>query len=105
MSVLGTLNGVGTSISALGRAAGPAVIGAAFSYGVKRGYMIIPWFLLSVLALASIIPAYWIVEQEGPRRDEIDKDEIEQGEEQQEEESPVNGYGTIDVSRDGRKST
>lgn len=68
LTVLGTLNGIGTSVSALGRAAGPALIGAAFSYGVKRGYVILPWWLLSALALWSVVPAFWIVEQDGPSR-------------------------------------
>ncbi|KAJ5713810.1 glutamate carboxypeptidase [Penicillium malachiteum] len=95
MSVLGTLNGVGTSVSALGRAAGPAVIGAAFSYGIKRGYVIIPWWLLSALALVSIAPAFWIVEQDGPHRDQV-----EEVEESRDSES-ASGYGAVDVSREG----
>ncbi|KAJ6036494.1 MFS transporter [Penicillium herquei] len=93
MSVLGTLNGVGTSVSALGRAAGPAVIGAAFSYGIKRGYVIIPWWLLSALALVSIAPAFWIVEQDGPHRDQVE--EVEESRES------AGGYGAVDASREG----
>ncbi|KAJ5545881.1 MFS transporter [Penicillium frequentans] len=96
MSVLGTLNGVSTSVSALGRAAGPAIIGSAFSYGVKRGYVIIPWWLLSALALWSVVPAFWIVEQEGPHRDVVVEEEET---EQDEQEVSVGGYGALGVSK------
>ncbi|KAF5015300.1 hypothetical protein F66182_13416, partial [Fusarium sp. NRRL 66182] len=37
LKVLGTLNGVGVSISAIGRAVGPALVGEAFTVGVKLG--------------------------------------------------------------------
>ncbi|KAJ5106497.1 glutamate carboxypeptidase [Penicillium angulare] len=107
MSVLGTLNGVGTSVSALGRAAGPAVIGAAFSYGVKRGYVIIPWWLLSALALWSVVPAFWIVEQDGPYRDDQDAEEEQDEGEQNQDDSRENGYGTLVLSgeENARKSS
>lgn len=99
MSVLGTLNGVATSVSALGRAAGPAIIGFAFSYGVKRGYVIIPWWLLSALALWSVVPAFWIVEQEGPHRDEV----VEETE-QDDQETSAGGYGAMnDAQENGVK--
>ncbi|KAJ5934348.1 glutamate carboxypeptidase [Penicillium verhagenii] len=101
MTVLGTLNGVGTSVSALGRAAGPALIGTAFSYGVKRGYMIIPWWLLSALALWSVVPAFWIVEQEGPHRDAVEVVAEEQEHAQAQVEVSAGGYGSLVVSSDG----
>ena len=63
--ILGTLNGVSTSISALGRAAGPAVGGGAFTLGVKLGYMIIPWWTLAVFAAAGAIPIWWLTEGDG----------------------------------------
>ncbi|KAJ6144375.1 glutamate carboxypeptidase [Penicillium chermesinum] len=75
MSVLGTLNGVGTSVSALGRAGGPALIGAAFSFGVKRG----------------IVPAFWIVEQDGPHRGNA----IQEEEESEGAETSAGGYGSV----------
>ncbi|KAJ5678840.1 glutamate carboxypeptidase [Penicillium macrosclerotiorum] len=106
LDVLGTLNGVSTSVSALGRAAGPALIGAAFSFGVKKGYVIIPWWLLGVLGFGSVVPSFWIVEQEGPyRKQEGEEEENEDEAEGEEEEallegSRVNGYGAIDAARD-----
>ncbi|KAJ5157199.1 glutamate carboxypeptidase [Penicillium canariense] len=104
MTVLGTLNGVGTSVSALGRAAGPALIGAAFSWGVKQGWVIVPWWLLGTLGLTSVIPAFWIIEQEGPYRKQEGEEEEE--EEIHAEEPRGNGYGAIEVSADtGKKIT
>lgn len=65
LSVLGTLNGVGTSISALGRAVGPAIAGITFSFGVKRGYVIIPWWTLTAMAALTAVPTFWIEETDG----------------------------------------
>ena len=63
--VLGTLNGVSTSVSALGRAAGPAIGGWTFSVGVESGYVIFPWWTLAAFAILGAIPVWWLVEQEG----------------------------------------
>ncbi|KAA8648588.1 MFS transporter [Aspergillus tanneri] len=65
LNVLGTLNGVGTSVSAIGRAVGPALTGAAFSFGVKRGFIIIPWWLLCFFGTLSAIPVFWVMESDG----------------------------------------
>ncbi|KAJ5266865.1 hypothetical protein N7478_009673 [Penicillium angulare] len=62
LGILGTLNGMGTSISAFGRAIGPVIIGSAFSFGVKRGYMIIPWWTLAGSALLTSLPLLWITD-------------------------------------------
>jgi len=93
MTVLGTLNGVGTSVSALGRAAGPALVGASFSWGVKKGFVLVPWWLLGTLGCFAVIPAYWIVEQEGPHRGKS-----LEGEEEDPEGSQSAGYGAVDTS-------
>lgn len=92
MSVLGTLNGVGTSIGALGRGLFPALIGAAFSRGVETGSVVFAWWLLAAFAAVGVIPGYYIIEQDGPARDEeVEYDGVE--------ESESNGYGAADVSR------
>ncbi|KAH4035514.1 hypothetical protein HBI09_087880 [Parastagonospora nodorum] len=65
LRVLGTINGVATSISAVGRAAGPAVGGGLFTFGVKRGYIIVPFWTLSAVALLTCIPTYYLVEGKG----------------------------------------
>jgi len=65
LRILGTLNGVATSVSALGRAAGPAIGGSTFSLGVAAGYVIVPWWTLAALAAVGAIPVWWLVEMEG----------------------------------------
>lgn len=99
MTVLGTLNGVGTSVSALGRAAGPALIGAAFSWGVKKGFVLIPWWLLGALGLFAVVPSFWIVEQEGPYRGGDDEENEEEFGQEDEGQTCGNGYGAVGVSR------
>ncbi|KAK7999573.1 major facilitator superfamily transporter [Apiospora arundinis] len=66
LSILGTLNGFATTFSGLGRAAGPAMAGAAFSWGVKRGIISVPYWILAAIAAVGAIPAWWIVEGDGP---------------------------------------
>ena len=73
LRVLGTLNGVATSVSAVGRAVGPAATGAAFSYGVRCGYIILPWWLLAVIGGVSALPVFWTVEPEGSSDEEVDE--------------------------------
>ena len=65
LRILGTLNGVATSVSALGRAAGPAIGGSTFSLGVDTGYVIVPWWILAALAAIGAVPVWWLVEMEG----------------------------------------
>lgn len=72
--ILGTLNGFATTFSGMGRALGPTVTGATFSWGVKRGYVIPAWWFLAVVAALQAIPAWMIVEGDGPVR-EVDTDE------------------------------
>ncbi|KAL4780894.1 major facilitator superfamily domain-containing protein [Aspergillus varians] len=65
MGILGTLNGVATSMSAVGRAAGPAMLGPIFSFGMKVGYIILPWWFLSFISVLAALPILWIVEGDG----------------------------------------
>jgi hypothetical protein len=65
LRVLGTLNGIATSVSAVGRAAGPALGGAVFSLGVKHGYVIAPFWMLSAISLLAAIPTWYLVEGKG----------------------------------------
>ncbi|OJD11862.1 hypothetical protein AJ78_07449 [Emergomyces pasteurianus Ep9510] len=64
VSILGTLNGVATSASAAGKAMGPAILGATFSLGVKKGYMILPWWTLAFMASLSALPVFWVEEND-----------------------------------------
>jgi hypothetical protein len=78
LRVLGTVNGVATSVSAVGRALGPAVGGGLFSFGVKRGYILVPFWTLSAVAALACIPTFWLVEGKGFGDDpESDEDILE----------------------------
>jgi hypothetical protein len=81
LRLLGTLNGIATSIGAIGRAAGPAICGAAFTWGAREGWIIVPWWVLSVIAAIGAIPGYWLVEMEGFGSVKNDEDEEEEEEE------------------------
>ena len=65
LRILGTLNGFAVSISAIGRALGPAIGGAAFTWGLDKGYVIVPWWTLGTIATIGAIPIWWLVEMEG----------------------------------------
>ncbi|KAK5129829.1 hypothetical protein LTR08_002766 [Meristemomyces frigidus] len=80
LRVLGTLNGVGTSVAAVGRAIGPALGGSIFTMGVKKGYVVAPWWTFSAIAVVAAIPVFWLVEGEGFGGD----DEVSDGEEEAE---------------------
>lgn len=82
LRVLGTLNGVATSVSAIGRAAGPAIGGSTFTLGVKHGWVIAPWWLLAAIAALAAIPVFWVVEGEGFGGD----DEVEDSDDEEESE-------------------
>ena len=74
LRILGTLNGVATSISAIGRAAGPALAGLMFTAGVESGYVISSFWTLAVIAALGAIPVFWLVEMEGFGGDDDDSD-------------------------------
>ena len=78
LRVLGTLNGVATSISAIGRAAGPAIAGWTFTVGVSKGYVILPWWTLAGFALLAAITPWWLVEMEGFGGGDDSDDEAEE---------------------------
>ena len=65
LRILGTLNGFAVSISAIGRAVGPAIGGGAFTWGVDKGYVVTPWWLLGIIATIGAIPIWYLVEMEG----------------------------------------
>lgn len=65
LRILGTLNGFAVSISAIGRAMGPAMGGAAFTWGLERGYVITPWWMLGFISIVGAIPIWYLVEMDG----------------------------------------
>ena len=53
----------------------PAIAGATFSFGVKRGYVIIPWWTLCVMAALTAVPTFWIEETDGFKGHDADEDD------------------------------
>jgi hypothetical protein len=95
LRVLGTVNGIATSVAALGRAAGPTIGGGLFTWGVKRGYVIVPFWTLSAVALLTSIPTWWLVEGKG-FGDDPDSDEENPEPDPEHEESRTHARNTND---------
>lgn len=74
------MNGIAVSVSAIGRAIGPALGGATFTWGLERGYVIPPWWLLGTIAAIGAVPIWWLKEMEGfgSRSDDEGEDEEEE---------------------------
>ncbi|RKF82578.1 putative membrane protein [Golovinomyces cichoracearum] len=64
LKILGTLNGFAVSITSIGRAVGPAICGPAFTWGMNKNYIIIPWWILSLMAIVGAAPIWWMLENE-----------------------------------------
>ena len=77
LRVLGTVNGIATTVSAVGRAAGPAISGGLFTWGVKHGYLIVPFWALAGIGIAAAIPTWWLVEGAGFGNDDDDDDDAD----------------------------
>jgi hypothetical protein len=65
LRVLGTVNGIATATNAVGRAFGPTVAGALFTWGVHHDRIIAPFLFLAALSLLNLPPLFWAVEGEG----------------------------------------
>ncbi|KAL3425326.1 MFS transporter [Phlyctema vagabunda] len=101
LRILATLNGFAVSISAIGRALGPAMAGAVFTWGLERGYVITPWWLLAFISGIGAIPIWWLVEMDGfsktheddsdDESDSEDVDRLPQIAEDEEERAILNG--------------
>lgn len=105
LKVLGTLNGVATSISALGRAAGPALAGIAFTKGVDIGYIVISWWTLALVAAVGAVPVWFLVEMEGfggPQDGECDEESDEE-EDSQEDDDAAKASGISSSGAHSRK--
>jgi hypothetical protein len=93
LRILGTLNGFAVSISAVGRAAGPALGGAAFTWGLEKGYVITPWWLLGIISAAGAVPIWYLQEMEGFSKSDSSDEEDDESEEE--------GLPTLDEDIDG----
>lgn len=94
LRTLGTLNGIATSVAAICRAAGPALTGVIFSAGVKLGYVIMPFWVLSGISALAVVPAFLLVEGEGFGDDgDADPDAGPETESGEDEERPKSRRG------------
>lgn len=59
-ALLGTLNGVATSVGAVGCTVGPIVCGAMFTVGLANGVVALPWWTLAAFAALATVPVFWI---------------------------------------------
>ena len=66
LRVLGTLNGFATAFGGLARGLGPGLTGLAFTWGAGHGYIVSAYFFLCLFAIVGAVPAFMIVEGDGP---------------------------------------
>ncbi|KAF4625247.1 hypothetical protein G7Y89_g12918 [Cudoniella acicularis] len=80
--LLATLNGVATTVSAIGRALGPSITGPMFTMGVDNGYIIVPFWTLAAITALSAIPVFYLLELDGfgsePPTEEASTDDDEE---------------------------
>lgn len=116
LRILGTLNGFATTFSALGRAIGPALAGATFSWGAGKGTVVPAWWFLAVMAALGAIPTWKLIDGEGPSHSAESSDAedgdgdsaifvngavVNEEDEEDEEDAPLlsgrrEGYGSAD---------
>jgi hypothetical protein len=65
LQVLGTLNGVATSIAAIGRACGPFIAGQTFTWSISAGYIIAAFWLLAIVSIFGHILMWFTVNGDG----------------------------------------
>jgi MFS family permease len=65
LQVLGTLNGIATSIAAIGRAGGPFIAGQTFTWSISAGYIVAAFWLLAVASIFGHILMWFIANGDG----------------------------------------
>ncbi|KAF6838620.1 major facilitator superfamily transporter [Colletotrichum plurivorum] len=93
LRILGTLNGFATMFSGFGRAFGPAAAGAAFSWGVRQGYVITAWWFLAFTAIVGAIPIYMLVDSDALTQTPETSDDEESTEEEDSASEPGSSRG------------
>ncbi|KAL3422666.1 MFS multidrug transporter [Phlyctema vagabunda] len=64
-SVLGTMHGIGQSLSSAGRTIGPSLGGVFYGIGLKTGVVGAVWWGLSGIAIVNIVASNWVREGDG----------------------------------------
>jgi MFS family permease len=65
LQVLGTLNGVATSIAAIGRACGPFIAGQTLTWSIGAGYLIATFWLLAIASIFGHVLMWFIENEDG----------------------------------------
>jgi MFS family permease len=78
LQILGTLNGVATSLAAIGRALGPYIAGRAFTWGVNSGYLVSAFWLLAIFAVPGHLVTWWLTEGKGFGEDDEEEKPTEE---------------------------
>lgn len=64
-SVLGTVHGIGQSVSSLTRTIGPIMFSWVFGKGLNMGIVGLGWWLMASVALVGFVAAQWVREGDG----------------------------------------
>lgn len=64
-SVLGTVHGLGQSVSSFARTIGPVIGGVVYGYGLSRGYVGLVFWLLSCVAICACLASLLVKEGDG----------------------------------------
>jgi hypothetical protein len=64
-SVLGTIHGLGMSVSSTARTLGPVVSGIWYGWGLESGVVGTAWWLVAAVAVGGCITATWVYEGSG----------------------------------------
>jgi len=80
---LGTVNGLGASVSSLSRAIGPLVGGWAYALSLEKGVVVLTWFSLTIIACIGAFVSIWM--KEGKGFAEVEKEEGEEQQQQQQQ--------------------
>ena len=64
-SVLGTVHGIGQSVSSLARTVGPIIFSWVFGRGLDMGIVGLGWFLMAAVATVGFVASRWVREGDG----------------------------------------
>lgn len=64
-SVLGTVHGIGQSVSSFARTVGPVLCGWLYGLGLANGVVGAVWWGLSCVALCGVVASWWVREGDG----------------------------------------
>ncbi|EED22277.1 MFS multidrug transporter, putative [Talaromyces stipitatus ATCC 10500] len=73
-NVMGTVNGLASSVASLSRALGPSITGLLHSQGLRSGYSIIAWWALGIVCVIGAIESLFMEETDQKQEHDIKTD-------------------------------